>query len=174
MRRIRYSVAISLDGYIADADGGYDWIIMDPDIDFAALTAQFDTLLMGRKTYELTRKQPEGAIPGMASYVISKTLRQADCPDVIVRDDPRKAVSEIRDTDGKDIWLFGGGALFQSLLKLRLVDTVELAVIPVLIGGGLPFLPPPAPLNRLALTKHFVYEKTGTVMLEYDIVRDED
>ena len=52
-RRLRYQVASSLDGFIATEDGGYDWIPMDPEIDFGALFAQFDTLVMGRKTYEM-------------------------------------------------------------------------------------------------------------------------
>ena len=68
---------------------------------------------------------------------------------------------------GKDIWLFGGGGLFRSLLELRLVDSVELAVIPVLLGSGLPFLPHLATQATLALKNHRVYPKTGTVSLEY-------
>lgn len=51
MRRVRYSVAMNLDGYIAGPNGEYDWIIMDPAIDFAALFAEFDTVLMGRRTF---------------------------------------------------------------------------------------------------------------------------
>ncbi|MFQ5528803.1 MAG: dihydrofolate reductase family protein [Gemmatimonadota bacterium] len=52
MRRVRYSVAASLDGFIAGPDGEFDWILMDPDIDFEALYGQFDTLLVGRRTFE--------------------------------------------------------------------------------------------------------------------------
>ncbi len=52
MRRVRYVVAMSLDGYIAGPNGEADWIIMDPDIDFRALFEQFDTFLMGRRTFE--------------------------------------------------------------------------------------------------------------------------
>ena len=57
MRRVRYSVAMSLDGYIAGPKGEYDWIVVDPEIDFHALFAGFDTVLMGRKTYEATKQQ---------------------------------------------------------------------------------------------------------------------
>jgi dihydrofolate reductase len=170
MRRVRYSVAMSLDGYIAGPKGESDWIVIDPDIDFNALFNAFDTILMGRKTYEAT-KQPgsEGGMPGIQSYVFSHTLRPEDCPGVIISDSPKETVSELKSRAGKDIWLFGGGSLFHSLLGLGLVDSVEVAMIPVLLGGGVPLLPPPAELAQLKLIKHQVYEKTGTVLLEYAV-----
>jgi dihydrofolate reductase len=167
MRRVRLSVAMSLDGYIAGPKGESDWIVMDPDIDFGSLMASFDTILLGRKTYEVTRGQGGGGMPGMKVYVISRTLRQADCPGVIVSDNPAETVAALKGAEGKDIWLFGGGSLFRSLLELGLVDSVEVAVIPVLLGGGLPLLPHPASRWRLHLVKHRIYGKTGTVSLEY-------
>jgi len=170
MRRVRYSVAMSLDGYIAGPQGEFDWIIVDPDIDFGALMGAFDTLLLGRKTYEVTRTQDGGsAMPGMQAFVFSRTLRQADCPDVTVSDNPAETVAELKATSGKDIWLFGGGSLFSSLLQLDLVDSVEVAIIPVLLGGGVPLLPSPASTQKLKLAKHTIYEKTGTVALEYSL-----
>ena len=170
MRRIRYSVAMSLDGYIAGPKGESDWIIMDPDIDFSALYKEFDTVLMGRKTYEAARQMGGGVdMPGVQAYVFSRTLSQADCPGVTVSANPKETLASLKETPGKDIWLFGGGSLFRSLLELGLVDTVEVALIPVLLGGGLSLLPPPAQLAGLKLTKHKVYEKTGTVALEYAV-----
>lgn len=170
MRQVRYSVAMSLDGYIAGPKGESDWIVMDPDIDFNALFNAFDTILMGRKTYEATR-QPgnEGGMPGIQSYVFSRTLQPADSPGLIVSDNPKGTVKDLKSRTGKDIWLFGGGSLFHSLLELGLVDSVEVAIIPVLLGGGVPLLPPPATLAKLNLIKHQVYEKTGTVILEYAV-----
>ena len=167
MRRVRFSVAASLDGYIAGPSGESDWIVMDPDIDFRTLMGGFDTLLMGRKTYETTRAAGGGGMPGMKAYVFSRTLRQEDCHGVIVSDDPPATLKQLKERPGKDIWLFGGGSLFASLLDLGLVDAVEIAVIPVLLGGGIPMLPSPARQSKLRLVKHRIYEKTGTVMLEY-------
>ena len=167
MRRVRFSVAVSLDGYIAGPNGESDWIVMDPEIDFGALMGAFDTILIGRKTYEATRQYGGGGMPGMQAYVFSRTLRQEDCPGVIVSDDPASTIAKLKATPGKDIWLFGGGALFGSLLELGLVDSVELAVIPVLLGAGLPMLPSPAQQAKLKLVKHRVYETTGTLSLEY-------
>jgi len=170
MRRVRYSVAMSLDGYVAGPRGEIDWIIMDPDIDFATLASSFDTMLLGRKTYEAARQQGGGAgMPGMQPYVLSRTLRQSDCPDATVSDDAKGTVSKLKGESGKDIWLFGGGSLFRSLLGIGIVDTVEVAIIPVLLGGGIPLLPDPADRAKLRLTKHKVYAKTGTVALEYEV-----
>jgi dihydrofolate reductase len=171
MRRVRYQVATSLDGYIAGPRGEADWIVMDPEIDFRALFAQFDTALIGRRTFEgMARgKKKPGAMPGMKTFVFSRTLRQSDYPKVtIVSENAEEVVSGLRAESGKDIWLFGGGSLFHSLLDGGLVDTVEVAVIPVLLGGGIPLFPPPAKTAKLNLTGHKVY-KTGIVMLEYAV-----
>jgi dihydrofolate reductase len=168
MRRVRYSVAMSLDGHTAGPNGESDWIVVDPDIDFSALMGAFDTVLLGRKTYEATRQQGSRGMPGMQAYVFSRTLRQSDCPGMTVSDKPAETLAAIKAKSGKDIWLFGGGSLFRSLLELGLVDAVEVAIIPVLLGGGLPLLPPPARLSKLRLVKHRIYPKTGTVSLEYE------
>ena len=86
MRRIRYSVAASLDGYIAGPRGESDWIIIDPEINFQEVFGQFDTILMGRKTLEQTRNAGGGAsgMPGMKLVVVSTTLRQRDYSDLTV------------------------------------------------------------------------------------------
>lgn len=130
--------------------------------------AGFDTVLLGRNTYEATRRRGgEGGMPGMRAIVFSRTLRREDCERVTVSNDPKESVAALRKAPGKDIWLFGGGGLFRSMLDLRLVDSIELAVIPVLLGGGIPLLPQPAKQTRLRLAGHRVYPKTGTVFLEY-------
>lgn len=167
MRKVRYAVAMSLDGYIAGPDGEYDWIVVDPDIDFAAITADFDTVLVGRKTWEATGGRGGLGMPGMEVLVFSRTLRPADCPGAALSDDAAATVRALRETGGKDIWLFGGGSLFGSLLQAELVDAVEVAVIPVLLGGGVPLLQPPARVADLRLVGHRVYGTTGTVSLEY-------
>lgn len=170
MRRIRYLVASSLDGYIAGPEGEIDWIVGDPEIDFGEMFARFDTLLMGRRTWE---ELPEGG--GMFGdkelLVVSRTLEPEDHPDVTIwSDDLDGRVRELRAGSGRDVWLFGGGELFRSLLRLGHVDTVEVAVIPVLLGDGRPLLPSPAPRTRLSLVGRRVYEESGIVSLEYRVV----
>jgi dihydrofolate reductase len=169
MRRVRYSVAMSLDGYIAGPNGEFDWILMDPDIDFGALTASFDTIFMGRKTYEDTRAMGGGMMNGMATFVFSRTLTPADAPGVTVSHDPAAVVANLKSRPGRDIWLFGGGSLFRSMLDGHLVDGVEVAIIPILLGKGRPLLPETMHRAGLKLTTHRVYPKTGTVWLEYAI-----
>ena len=173
MRRLRYQVATSLDGYIAGPHGEFDWIAMDPDIDFATLFAQFDTVVMGRKTFLTTLEQGgSGAMPGLDVVVFSRTLRPADYPAVsIVSSDPAENVRSLKARPGKDIWLFGGGELFRTLLEAGLVDTVEPAVVPVLLGAGIPMLPSPASRTKLSLSGHHLYSKSGIVLLEYAVCR---
>lgn len=166
MRRLRYQVAVSLDGYIAGPDGDASWIPMDPDIDFDALFAQFDTFLMGRRTWEAS-----GSMVGDADVVVvSTTLEPQDHPALtVIGDQVATRVGALKDSPGKDIWLFGGGQLFRSLLAADLVDTVEPAIVPVLLGDGVPFLPEPGVRRRLTLTSHQVYPSTGIVLLQYDV-----
>ncbi len=172
MRQVRYSVAMSLDGYIAGPNGEADWIVMDPDIDFGAIYSRFDTLLIGRKTFAAMQAMggDAGRAPGVRSVVISHTMRQADYPDLTIVNDAEPFVAELKTKPGKDIWLWGGGELFHSLLGAGLVDGVDVGVMPVLLGGGIPLLPTPAPRTTLALRSHRVYEKSGIVGLEYDVV----
>ena len=169
MRRVRYAVAASLDGYIAGPKGEADWIIMNPEIDFRALFDQFDTFLVGRRTFETMARAGRGETPGMKTFVFSRTLRQQDYPGVtVVAEKSEEMVAALRAEPGKDIWLFGGGSLFRSLLNAGLVDTVEVAIIPILLGEGIPLLAPPARQTKLNLTGHKVY-KTGIASLEYAV-----
>jgi dihydrofolate reductase len=174
---------MSLDGYIAGPRGEYDWIIMDPEIDFGALYAQFDTVLMGRRTFEPMAKvtgkgkgkskKATSPMGGMKTFVVSRTLRQEDHPGVtIISDSVEAKVDALRREAGKDIWLFGGGLLYRSLAAAGLVDTIEVGVIPVVLGGGTPLVPSPAKQAKLTLTSHKVY-KSGIVGLEYAVERQD-
>jgi dihydrofolate reductase len=168
MRKICYGVAMSLDGYIAGPNGEADWIVADPEIDFGAMFAKCDTLVMGRKTFERMVEAGRASVPGMKIVVFSKTLRAAEYPDVtIVADELEETVAGLRAAPGKDIWLFGGGSLFRSFLEKGLVDTVEIGLMPVLLGKGIPLLPPPVKTESLELVSHRIYKQSGIVMLTY-------
>ncbi len=169
-RRLRYQVAVSLDGFIAGPHGEFDWIVMDPSIDFAALFREFDTAVMGRKTYEVMQAQGgDGALPGMQIVVFSRTLPARTSPGVrIVNDNPAAVVASLKAKSGRDIWLYGGGELFRTLLDAGLVDSVEVAVIPVLLGSGVPLLPPGAS-TKLILADQKTLPASGIVALVYRV-----
>ena len=170
MRRVLYRVAASVDGYIAGPRGELDWIIHDPAVDLAKVYESVDTVLLGRRTYELTR-QP-GAPPwprGWQIYVFSRTLRPEEHPGVtVVRADAGSRVASLRAMPGREIWLFGGGSLFRSLLAAKQVDFVEVVLVPVLLRGGVPLLETGAPLTRLALEEVERYA-SGLLGLRYRV-----
>ena len=78
-------------------------------------------------------------------------------------------VQSLREEEGKDIWLFGGGSLFRSLAEEGFVDTMEVAIIPIVLGEGIPLVPGLTSRIALTLKEHTVYKKTGTVGLVYTV-----
>src|SRR6185295_4061142 len=153
MRRVLYRVAASVDGYIAGPGGEVDWITHDPAVDFAKVYESVDTVLLGRRTYELTRQPGAPAWPqGWQIYVFSRTLPPEEHPGVtVVSVDAGARVAALRAAPGREIWLFGGGSLFR-----------------VLLGGGVPLLETGAPLTRLAL-EHVQRYPSGLLGLRYRI-----
>ena len=173
MRLVRYNVAASLDGYIAGPNGEFEWIPDDPTVDFAGIFAKIDTVLLGRHSWELVRSMPDMPVawpPGSRLYVFSRTLDPREHPDVtIVRDDAAATVAALRAEPGDgEIWLFGGGQLFGSLLAAGQVDRVEVTVVPILLGGGVPLLPPGVTRAPLALLHSHVYP-SGMIGLTYAV-----
>jgi dihydrofolate reductase len=171
VRELRYSVAASLDGYIAAPDGAYDWIVVDPEIDFEAMYAGFGGLVMGRRSYDVF--VATGGAPGapLPTYVYSRRLPEGTRDGVTFVADAVPHVTALKQESGKPLWLWGGGELFRQLAEAGLVDGVEVAVIPVLLGGGISLLAPPGPRLTLRLRGQRLYATTGTLMLDYDIVR---
>ena len=175
MRPIRYNVAASLDGYIADANGAFDWIPDDSAVDFEALFARVDTYLLGRRTYDTVRATASSPFnPGARVYVFSRSLTPGTEQGVtIVRDDPVALARSLRQEEGSgEIWLFGGGELFATLLAAGQVDRVEITVVPVLLGGGVPLVAHIPARSALALIDTHVYP-SGMVALHYRVLAAE-
>ncbi|HJQ19231.1 MAG TPA: dihydrofolate reductase family protein [Gemmatimonadaceae bacterium] len=168
-RRLRYSVAMSLDGFLGrHGKDDYSWIVGDSSVDFVALVKEFDTAVLGRKTWDVARAMGQNGVAGLDAIVFSKSLAPETRKALrVTPDDPVATVAALKKQPGKDIWLFGGGELFRTLLQAGLVDTVEVAVVPVLLGDGIPLLPPGA-----ETTLELVDSRTlpsGMVMLAYSI-----
>ena len=171
MRKLILQVAVSLDGFIEGPNGEIDWCFTDQDYGLNNFFKQIDTLFIGRKTYELMLRMGENASPGFPKfkeYIFSTTLEKVKDDAVLIKGDIESEVKKIKNENGKDIWLFGGGSLTTSLMDLSLVDEVWLAVHPVVLGGGKPLFPEIKKRVDLKLLDTKVYS-TGLVFLKYVI-----
>jgi dihydrofolate reductase len=171
MRKVKYTVASSLDNFIAREDGSVDWLIMQGEHmeEFAEYSRAFDTVLMGRKTYEMAVSHGMTAYPGMQNYVFSRTLKESpDTRVTIISKNASEFVTELKNENGRDIMLVGGGELAASLLSENLIDEIVLNVHPVLLGSGIPLF---AEVNRqidLELIGKKIY-KNGLIMPFYRV-----
>ena len=172
MRQLRYSVAASLDGYIAGPNGEFDWIPIDPDIDFEAMYAGFSAIAMGRRSYEVFVSTGGAPGPSLPTYVYSRALPEGEREGVtFVRDAARHLASLKQAGSEKPIWLWGGAEFFREMAAAGLVDGVDVAILPIVLGGGIPLIAAPGPRLTLALKKQRLYPKTGTLFVEYDLKR---
>ncbi|KAK0667842.1 dihydrofolate reductase-like domain-containing protein [Cercophora samala] len=181
-RLVRYNFAASLDGFIAAPSGSYSWIVDDKTIDFESLYAQFGYFLMGRKTHEIYQAMDPDENPLRGYYrsgrvvVVSDTLgRDGETQvEVVKLGEVESFVKSLKEREGGeegDIWLMGGGKLAGEMLRLGLVDTVEVAVMPVVLGEGVKMFEGSGREEgwRLEL-REMERKKTGIVMLEYAVV----
>lgn len=179
MRCLRYNVASTLDGFIASFDGTTDWIVDDPAIDFTTLYASFSTFVMGRKTWETLLaygdQNPLREKPRDAIVVFSRTMSPEQHRDItVISGDIVEYMEALKkcDEDGtKDIWLYGGGQVASCLLDARLVDTVEVAIMPVLIGDGIRLVEKGTKNHwKLQLQSVEKLEKSGILMSKYRVL----
>lgn len=144
MRKIIFGGANSLDNYIARQDDAVDWLMWGEEA--ASYMKDFwkkiDTILVGRKTYEVGRKLSKGKsnpFPGVKSYVFSRTLKAGQDKNVeIVSDNAVEFVRDLKNQDGKDICLMGGGELAKTFFDAGLIDEIGFNIHPVLLGSGIP------------------------------------
>lgn len=149
MRTVSYLAACSLDGFIADANGGIDWIrsSRDGQAIMAEYWATIDTLLWGRKTWDLAVAAGRANDPGfgsMRNYVFSRTLQSIDQRNVeLVATDPGAFVNDLKRQPGKGLWLMSGGHLAQALFAADAIDEIGLNIHPILLGAGVPLFRDP-------------------------------
>ena len=138
MKKIILNIAISLDGLIEGPNGEYDWCFTDQDYGMTEFLNQIDTIFYGRKSYEMMMSATEdGKNPfgNKQSIVFSRTLPTSD-EYTVISNNVKDEVTSMKSLEGKNIWLFGGAELTNSLLEARLVDELMLAVHPIVLGKG--------------------------------------
>jgi len=172
-------VGISLDGYIADPDGGVDWLnpYGDARAGFTPFIKTISACIMGRTTYDhaVTKHGGSGSgFGGTTSYIVTHRPLETDSkhavPFVVLRDgDLKDLVAMMREKHpGGDFWLMGGGGVTKSFLEADLIDILSVAFVPTLIGAGLPMFPPSEfRERRLALTRQHTYP-SGVIELRYE------
>ncbi|KAI9150291.1 hypothetical protein HJFPF1_10050 [Paramyrothecium foliicola] len=175
MRPLRYNVAVSLDGFIAPPNESTDWIVEDTSIDFDALYAEFDVYVMGRKTYEIFAamgtQNPLVGRPKESLIVISRQLDATQHTDItILRDGYIDLIRELKQEDGRGIWLMGGGWLATECLEAGLLDTIEAAIMPVVLGQGYKLITEigQKPSYKLTLQKADTLQ-TGIILSSYKV-----
>lgn len=169
MRKVILGLAVSLDSFIEGPNGEYDWCFTDQDYGLSEFYKGIDSIFIGRKSYEMSYGLEDGGgfgAPKMKEYVFSNTLKEVKEGTIIVSGDIKGAVERIKQEEGKDIWLFGGGSLTTSLMNLGLIDEFWLSVHPIVLGEGKPLFQGIKDRVSLKLVDTKVYE-TGLVSLKY-------
>ncbi len=174
MRTVTYGAACSLDGFIAGPDDAVDWLHFTADVQ-AEMTRYWqgvDTVLMGRKTWEVAASQGGGGeMPGVHAYVFSRTLDHGAHPGVdIISDDAGGFVRALKRKRGKNICVMGGGDLARSLFAAGVIDEVGLNIHPILLGAGVPLFLDPGRIVRLELTGCRIIDR-GCVLATYRVRR---
>lgn len=175
MRKLILGLAITLDGYIEGPNGEYDWCFTDQDYGLSDFFNRIDAIFIGRKSYDIAQQYAEangGALaPGMppvTTYVFSKTLSIVKEGEVLIANEALTKAKAIKHQQGKDIWLYGGAALTDELMKAGLVDELWLSVHPIVLGSGKKLFREQDNRMQLTLLESKTYE-TGLVSLRYNI-----
>jgi dihydrofolate reductase len=172
VRKITFGGANSLDNYLARTDHSVNWLLWGDEA--AAFMANFwktiDTVLMGRKTYEVAlRSGQTGGYPGVATYVFSRTLPPCSRDGVtIVSTDAVDFTRDLKRQEGKDICLMGGGELARPLFEAGLIDEIGFNIHPVLLGSGIPLFHPMSRQIDLDLLECRTF-KNGCVLVTYRV-----
>ncbi len=172
MRKIILYIATSIDGYIADMDGGIQWLNAFPITDemnygYREFIASVDTILMGGSSWRaLSGMDIMNLYAGKTIYVVSRDNGRKQDHARFLTDNAIERISALRNETGKDIWLFGGGLLTASLLEAGLVDEMHLFHIPVILGKGISLFPKQSTPSKWMTVESKSYEN-GVVGVSY-------
>ena len=170
MRKVILGLAVSLDGLIEGPNGEYDWCFTDQDYGMQDFLQRIDTIFAGRKTYEMSfgKEDFDLGFPKMKEYIFSTTMTTVPEGKTLIKSDIESEVLKIKNSPGKDIWLFGGAGLTTALLNLGLIDEVSLAVHPIILGAGKPLFSDIKNRVPLTLADTKTYS-SGLVSLTYTL-----
>ena len=173
MRKVTFGGANSLDNYLARSDHAVDWLLWTKELSqiMANYWKTIDTVLMGRKTYEVALRMGKGngGYPGVKTYVFSRTLnKRADGSTTIIAEDAAKFVRKLKKQAGKGICVMGGGELARSLFEAGLIDEIGFNIHPVLLGAGIPLFHPMNHQINLELLECRPF-KNGCVYVTYRV-----
>lgn len=191
MKTLTYYVACSIDGFIAHIDGSHDGFCQDSEY-FADLFSSFpetvpshlrsymginaenqwfDTVLMGRKTYEIGLKDGvTSPYSHMKQYLFSRSMQESLDKNVeLVSEDTIEVVTSLKGQTGKGIWLCGGASLAAALFAHNLIDQLILKINPFLMGSGIPLFSGVIQQTALELTHSKIY-KNGVVLVYYNLI----
>ncbi|WP_413164781.1 dihydrofolate reductase family protein [Capilliphycus salinus ALCB114379] len=176
MRKLKYYVATSLDGFIAHEDGSFDGFLFEGEQvgDYLDSLKNFDIVLMGRKTYEVGLKEGKtNPYPMMKSYVFSRSIQESPDENVeIVSENIIELVTSLKQETGQDIYLCGGANLATTLFDENLIDEVIIKLNPFLMGSGIPLFSGKIQQTALELFNSKIYEN-GVVFLYYQVKTQE-
>lgn len=171
MRKIVLFIATSLDGFIAGKNGDTDWLFTDGDFGYKEFYNSIDTTIMGYNTYFFISQFEQFPYPDKKNYVFSRSNREPDGKPVeIVFSDVVEFARELREQEGKNIWLVGGSQINSILLNAGLIDQMIISIHPVALGQGIKlFKEEDLKYLQFKLVDHKVFER-GLVQLTYDNV----
>jgi dihydrofolate reductase len=174
VRKVTFGGANSLDNYFARPDHSVDWLMWSDEAHavMAAYWKTIDTILWGRKTYEVALRASKGkggGSPGMNNYVFSRTLKpDSDESVTIVSEDAVAFVRDLKCQPGKDICLMGGGEFAKTMFEADLIDEIGFNIHPVLLGAGIPLFHPMKRQIDLELLECSQF-KNGCVLVKYRV-----
>jgi len=174
MRKVTFGGANSLDNFIARKNHEVDWLIWNKEVEAIsrAFWQTIDTVVMGRKTYDVAAKAGSGAYPGVKNYVFSRTLKKSSNRRVqIISEDAAEFVRRLKQEQGKGICVIGGGVLARSLFEAQLIDEIGFNIHPVLLGSGIPLFYEMSRQINLELLECKTLSN-GCVVVRYKVIPD--
>lgn len=178
MRKVILDLAVTLDGFIEGPNGQVDWCIMDEEMAFEQFLSEIDTILYGRKSYELwgeytpadnaseNEQQIWALVHSKKKIVFSTTCTESSGEVQYINSNIEEEIRKLKRGPGKDIWLYGGASLISTFINLGLVDEYRLSVHPVVLGAGKPLFESLHDRLSLVLTDVRRYS-SGVVQLVY-------